>query len=114
MYAPARVSVVSPSSRRTARSRWRSRVKASKRSRTSIPSTAGSTRNAPPERGAQVIKVLADDRSPPFAYTVGLDPEIVIFGLNADLDLMHHVLNEIGIRMTKGETFAHGAKKKDI
>jgi hypothetical protein len=62
----------------------------------------------------RVIKVLADERSPPFAYTVGLDPEIVIFGLNDDLDLMHHVLNEIGVRMTKGERFSHGDEKKDI
>ena len=62
----------------------------------------------------RVIKVLSDERSPPFAYTVGLDPEIVIFGLNDDLDLMHHVLNEIGIRMSKGEKFEHGDKKKDI
>ena len=49
-------------------------MKASKRSKTSTPSTAASTRSARPE--PQVIKVLADDRSPPFAYTIGLDPEI--------------------------------------
>jgi hypothetical protein len=63
----------------------------------------------------KVIKVFSPDgKEPPFAYTVGLEPEIVVFGLNDDLDFMHHVLNAIAARIQKGETFAHGSKKKDI
>jgi hypothetical protein len=84
MYAPARVKASKPKKKRSAPSELR------------------------------IIKVLADDRSPPFAYTVGLDPEIVVFGLNDDLSFMHHVLETIGTRMHKGEKFAHGDKKKNI
>jgi hypothetical protein len=70
--------------------------------------------------GWHVLKVLSDTgTAPPFAYTIGLDtiyrhPEVVIFGLNGDLDFMHRVLNHIGQRVAKGERFEHGAKKPGI
>lgn len=69
--------------------------------------------------GWHVIKVLGDEEVPPFAYTVGLSvtydhPEVVIFGLNHDLDFMHHVLALIEKRVAKGETFHHGDKKRGL
>ena len=70
--------------------------------------------------GWHVIMAFSDTtRGPPFAYTIGLEttfqhPEIILFGLNNDLEFMHHVLNEIGERVRKGETFSHGARKKNI
>jgi Domain of unknown function (DUF4262) len=70
--------------------------------------------------GWHVMKVFSDtNTAPPFAYTIGLEttyhhPEVVIFGLNGDLDFMHRVLNHIGARIAKGERFEHGAKKKGI
>jgi len=69
--------------------------------------------------GWHVTKVLGDDEVPPFAYTVGLSvthrhPEVVIFGLNDDLDFMHRVLVAIEKRIAKGETFHHGAKKRGL
>lgn len=69
--------------------------------------------------GWHVVKVLGDAQHPSFAYTVGLTatfehPELVIFGLNDDLDFMHQILNQTGERVAKGERFPHGAKKRDI
>jgi hypothetical protein len=70
--------------------------------------------------GWHVVKVFSDgDSGPPFAYTVGLEttfahPEILIFGLNDDLDFMHRVLNQIGDRVKRGEKFAHGDAKRRI
>lgn len=60
-----------------------------------------------------------EDEGPPFAYTIGLEdtfehPEVIIFGLNNDLEFMHWVLSEIAKRIAKGERFEHGAKKKDL
>ncbi len=69
--------------------------------------------------GWHVMKVFADESGPPFAYTIGLDqtfdhPEVLVFGLNNDLDFMHRVLNGIGSRIEKGERFDHGMSKKGI
>lgn len=69
--------------------------------------------------GWHVTKVLGDEEVPPFAYTVGLSatydhPEVVIFGLNDDLDFMHRVLVAIEKRIAKGETFSHGDKKTGL
>lgn len=72
------------------------------------------------KHGWHVIRVFSPDEiSPPFAYTIGLEktfdhPELIVFGLNADLDLMHFVLGTIVDRIKKGERFDHGTKKKDI
>ncbi len=72
------------------------------------------------EHGWHVIKVFSDgDTGPPFAYTIGLEtsfrhPEIIVFGLNDDLDFMHRVLNGIGARVERGERFAHGDRKRGI
>ncbi len=72
------------------------------------------------EHGWHVIKVASDgETGPPFAYTIGLEttfrqPEILVFGLNDDLDFMHHLLNAIGDRMRKGERFAHGDAKTKL
>lgn len=70
--------------------------------------------------GWHVAMVFSEDSSyPPFAYTIGLEttfdhPEVLIFGLNNDLDFMHQILNAIGSRVKKGERFEHGSKKKGI
>jgi hypothetical protein len=70
--------------------------------------------------GWHVLKVFSDTGdAPPFAYTVGLyesfdHPEVIIFGLNNDLDFMHRILNGIGARVKKGESFSHGDQKKKI
>ena len=71
------------------------------------------------EHGFHVVKVMGEQAYPPFAYTIGLTvsfdhPEIVIFGLNDDLDFMHEVLNELGARVRGGERFRHGDKKRDV
>jgi hypothetical protein len=71
------------------------------------------------KHGFHVVKVMGDAQYPSFAYSIGLTaafdhPEIVIFGLNDDLDFMHEVLNQLGARIAKGERFEHGAKKRDV
>ena len=67
----------------------------------------------------RVVGVMGERSYAPFAYTVGLStafdhPEVVIFGLNDDLDFMGTLLNDIGARVEKGERFAHGDKKRDL
>jgi hypothetical protein len=69
--------------------------------------------------GFHVVKVMGDEQYPPFAYTIGLTttfehPELVVFGLNDDLDFMHELLNQAAARIAKGERFLHGAKKRDL
>lgn len=69
--------------------------------------------------GWHVVKVLGDEEGSPFAYTVGLvsrfdHPEIAIFGLNDDLDVMHRVLNALGARVQAGKRFEHGARCRDV
>lgn len=70
--------------------------------------------------GWHVLEVFSEDDSAPlFAYTIGLEqtfghPELVIFGLNDDLDVMHRVLNALGERVRKGERFEHGARKRGV
>lgn len=71
------------------------------------------------EYGWHVVKVLGDTKGPPWAYTIGLEtthrhPELVIFGLNLDLDLMHRVLNAMVDRIARGERFEHGMTKDGI
>lgn len=72
------------------------------------------------EYGWHVMKVFSPERTQPsYAYTIGLEdtfdhPEVIVFGLNDDLDFMHRVLNGIGVRIKAGERFEHGAKKKKI
>lgn len=69
--------------------------------------------------GFHVTKVMGDEEVPSFAYTVGLGetarhPEIVIFGLNDDLDAMHRLLNTLGARVREGERFEHGARAEGL
>lgn len=69
--------------------------------------------------GWHVVKVLGDEDFPAFAYTVGLTvtyehPEVIVFGIGDDLDLMHHLLAVIQRRVEKGEAFHHGARKTGI
>jgi len=60
--------------------------------------------------GWQVLGVPSEDR-PCFAYTIGLmetfgHPEIIMSGL--DIELMQHLLNDIGDLIKNGETFNDG------
>ena len=69
--------------------------------------------------GWHVVKVLGDEEGAPFAYTVGLasrfaHPEIAIFGLNDDLEVMHRVLNRLGARVEAGKRFEHGARSREV
>ncbi len=67
--------------------------------------------------GWHVLKIFSDTESAPsFAYTVGLEktfdhPELVIFGLNDNLELMHKVLNSLGIASNEAPGSRMAAKK---
>ncbi|CAN5816018.1 hypothetical protein BH09MYX1_BH09MYX1_42310 [soil metagenome] len=71
-------------------------------------------------RGWHVVRVPSDGQSaPPFAYTIGLEstfdhPEVAVFGLNEDLDVMQRLLDAVGERVRSGERFAHGDLKKKL
>lgn len=68
--------------------------------------------------GWSVVKVLADDGGPDFAFTIGLwanynHPEIMMVGL--DIELMHHVLNNIGDEVkTGGQRFEDGKQYPEL
>ena len=69
--------------------------------------------------GWHVAKVFDSQQTlPPFAYSIGFErmnhPEVTIFGLNNDLEVMHQVLNDIGERIRQGERFEHGMTKEGI
>ena len=70
-------------------------------------------RNHIDEYGWHVVKVFGEPDAPPFAYTVGFGPtfghpEVLIIGLNADLDAMHIVLNNLGHDLKAGRGFKVG------
>lgn len=63
------------------------------------------------EYGWHVIKVFDPDGGPSFAYSVGMTetldhPEVIIIGLG--VDLMHHMINDIGTRIRSGESLESG------
>jgi hypothetical protein len=67
--------------------------------------------------GWHVIKVLADDAGPAFAYTIGLrrrfeHPELIIFGL--PLDVMHAVLNLAGNAIKAGRRYEPGSETDEL
>ena len=67
--------------------------------------------------GWHVVKVMADETGPSFAYTVGLNKnynhsEIILVGL--DLDLMHQILNNIGEEIKNGKTYLDQKEYSDI
>ncbi len=69
------------------------------------------------EHGWHVIKVLADESGPAFAYSIGLfqsfkHPEILIVGLAPDT--MHQIINNIGIDVKQGKAFQVGSLYNDI
>jgi hypothetical protein len=67
--------------------------------------------------GWHVIKVLDKPDSPGWAYSIGLyrtfnHPEVVVFGLNADL--MHAIINFIGEDVRSGKQFEQDKKYPDL
>jgi len=64
-----------------------------------------------------VMRVLETNELPGWAYSIGLyknfgHPEIVIFGLNADL--MHYVINAIGEDVRQGKKFESNKQYADL
>ena len=58
-----------------------------------------------------VIKVLADETGPAFAYSIGLTesfhhPEIILIGM--DLDTMHTIINNCGYEIKNGLAYKSG------
>lgn len=69
--------------------------------------------------GWHALLVGGDDEGPPFAYTIGLQttyrhPEILLFGLNADLKFMHGTLTIMADQIANGKRFAVGNQYADI
>jgi hypothetical protein len=58
------------------------------------------------EHGWHVMRIAEDDEGPGFAYSIGLDPELIVFGLRSDV--MHSMINELGARLRSGERLAPG------
>jgi len=58
--------------------------------------------------GWHVVKIMGDDRAPPWAFTIGLEhsfshPEVLIFGM--ELELLHRLLNHVGALVRTGRRF---------
>jgi hypothetical protein len=58
--------------------------------------------------GWHVLKVMADESGPAFAYSIGLyetfkHPEVLLFGF--EFDLMHVIINNIGFEVRNGMSF---------
>src|SRR2546426_10951643 len=69
--------------------------------------------------GWHAVLVGGGDDAPPFAYTIGLQtthhhPEILLFGLNADLQFMHGTLTIMAESIANGLRFAAGHEYPDI
>lgn len=69
--------------------------------------------------GWHVALVSDRDDPSPFAYTIGLfesygHPEVVISGLNANLQAMHTVLNNVGSVVARGGAYAAGTTRGDV
>jgi len=61
--------------------------------------------------GWAVIKIAAEDHSPPFAYSIGLyrtfhHPEIIVLGLPPDT--AHQLVNDVGETVRQGEVVRAG------
>lgn len=53
------------------------------------------------EHGCHVMLIAPDDEGSGFAYSIGLDPELIVVGL--PIELMHSMVNALGSRMRDGE-----------
>lgn len=67
--------------------------------------------------GWHVVKVVADEDAPAWAYTIGLGqtqqhPELAIFGM--ELDAMHAFLNHLGALVCAGRRFESGQEYEGI
>ena len=67
--------------------------------------------------GWHVVKVMADDSGPAFAYSIGLlqtfhHPEILLFGFEPDL--MHRIINTVGEEVRGGKAFGSDQQSNDI
>ena len=63
------------------------------------------------QHGWAVIKIAAEDNSPPFAYSIGLHrtfhhPEIIVLGLPPDT--AHQLVNDVGETVRRGEVIRAG------
>ncbi len=69
--------------------------------------------------GWHAVLVAGDDDGPPFAYTIGFTstfghPEVLVYGLNADLKFMHGTLGVIAKAIEGGARFRAGREYGDI
>ena len=69
--------------------------------------------------GWHLVLVKGDAQRAPFAYTIGLfqsyeHPEVVISGLNADLDVMKIILNNVGHVVREGGSYLANSRADDI
>jgi hypothetical protein len=64
------------------------------------------------EHGWHVMIISGDDDGPGFAYSIGLDPELIVFGLKTEV--MHWMINELGARMRGGEPCAPGDRVEGL
>jgi hypothetical protein len=69
------------------------------------------------EYGWHVVKILETDETPGWAFSIGLyqnfnHPEVIVFGLNADL--MHFVINSIGDDVRSGKSYEVDCEYADL
>ena len=69
------------------------------------------------KHGWHVIKVLGDEKSPAFAYSIGLfetfgHSEILMFGFEPGL--MHEIINNVGHDIRSGKRFVPNQQDNDI
>jgi hypothetical protein len=69
------------------------------------------------KHGWHVVKVMADESGPAFAYSIGLyetfkHPEVLLFGF--ELDLMHLIINNVGFEFRNGKRYGPDQQDDDI
>ena len=68
------------------------------------------------KHGWHVLSVFGENM-PSFSYTIGFEetlnhPEVIMSGL--ETDLMHHLLNDIGNLIKKGQSFSEGNTSNEV
>jgi hypothetical protein len=69
------------------------------------------------KHGWHVVKVLADESGPAFAYSIGMfetfgHSEILMFGFEPDL--MHRIINNVGFDIRSGKRFSADQRDDDV
>ncbi len=69
------------------------------------------------KNGWHVVKVLADESGPAFAYSIGMfetfgHSEILMFGFEPDL--MHRIINNVGFDIRSGKRFSADQRDDDV